>query len=181
MIDEGLERLLRKQLPLPADAGDVSFAVPSIAWSDRLSRPTINLFLYEIKPSTRPSASVVRRIDPDGRAQRRVPSPVLELNYLVSAWANSPLVEHQLLGEVVTRLSVQSTLPMKKAVGDGASPVQLIFGGDAENKLREVWTAAGGRLKASFSMSVVTATDAFPWTDQAPPVTEIVRGIGRRP
>jgi hypothetical protein len=181
IIDEGLERLLRSKIPLPPDSGDVSFAQPSIGWAERLSRPTINLFLYEVKPSTRPSASVVRRTDVDGRAQRRAPSPVMEMNYLVSAWAASPVVEHQLLSELVSRLSVLNTLPIPNAVEQGGSPVQMIFGGDTENKLRDLWTAAGGRLKASFTLSVVTAIDAFPWVDQAPPVTQVLRGIGQRP
>jgi hypothetical protein len=180
VIDEGLERLLRKQLPLPADVGDVSFAVPSAGWGDRLTKPTVNLFLYEIKPSARPAPSVVRRTDVDGRAQRRRPSPVLEMNYLVSAWAGTPLVEHQLLGEVVNQLSVLATLPIGTATTEVASPVQLIFGGDSENNVRDLWMAAGGRLKASFTMSVVTAIDVFPWVDQAPPVTEVLRGVGRR-
>jgi uncharacterized protein DUF4255 len=180
-IDESLERLLRAQLPFPADAGDVSFAAPTVGWGDRVGRPTVNLFLYEIKQSARPSASTVRRTDMDGRPQQRRPSPVLELNYLISAWAKSPLAEHRLLGEVAGRLSVQATLPSARPADDGASPVQLIFGGDGENKLRDIWSAAGGRLKASFTLSVVTAIDAFAWTDQAPLVTEVVRGIGRRP
>jgi len=180
VVDEGLERLLRSKVPLPPDTGDVSFAAPSTAWAERLSRPTINLFLYEVKPSTRPSASVVRRTDADGRAQRRAPSPVMEMNYLVSAWAPAPLVEHQLLGEIVSRLSMLNTLPIPNSAEQGGSPVQLIFGGDTENKLRDIWTAAGGRLKASFTLSVVTAIDAFPWVDQAPPVTQILRGIGQR-
>lgn len=181
VIDEGLERLLRSKVPLPPDTGDVSFAQPSNAWAERLGRPTINLFLYEVKPSTRPSASVVRRTDVDGRAQRRAPSPVMEMNYLVSAWAPSPLVEHQLLSEVISRLSMQNTLPIPNSVEQGGSPVQLIFGGDSENKVRDIWAAAGGRLKASFTLSVVTAIDAFPWVDQAPPVTQVLRGIGQRP
>jgi hypothetical protein len=180
VCDEALERLLRSKIPLPTDAGDVSFAQPSIAWAERLSRPTINLFLYEVKPSTRPSASVVRRTDADGRAQRRAPSPVMEMNYLVSAWAPSPLVEHQLLSEVISRLSVINILPIPNSTEQGGSPVQLIFGGDTDNRLRDIWTAAGGRLRASFTLSVVTAIDAFPWVDQAPPVTQILRGIAQR-
>jgi Pvc16 N-terminal domain len=179
-IDQGLERLLRTQLPLPEDAGDVSFAIPSIGWGERVGRPTVNLFLYEVKPSARPSPSIVRR-DMDGRPQQRRPSPVLELNYLVSAWAKSPLAEHKLLGEVVSRLSVQGSLPSAQPADEGGSPAQLIFGGDVENNLRDIWSAAGGRLKASFTLSVVTATDTFPWTDQAPLVTEVVRGVSRRP
>ena len=181
VIDQGLERLLRTALPLAPDAGDISFAAPTGAWAERVSRPTVNLFLYEIRPTSRPAPASTRRVDAEGRAQRRLPSPVLEMNYLVSAWASSPLAEHELLGNVANHLSIQPALPDKYLPDESASSVQLIFGGDSENKLRDIWQALGGRLKASFTLSAITAADAYPWTAQAPPVTRVVRGVSPRP
>jgi len=180
-IDEGMERLIRTGLNLPPETMDVSFAVPDAAWASRLSRVTLSLFLYEIKPSNRPAQSVVRRVDADGRVQTRPPSQMLEMNYLISAWADNPLVEHQLLGEVINHLVAHPTIPLEYLPTEPTSAVFLTFGADGENKLREVWRAAGGHLKASFSMSVVAAADSFPWSDQAPPVAQVVSGIARRP
>lgn len=179
VVDQALERLLRVGVPFPHESGDISFAVPSAAWASRLSRPTINLFLYEVLPSGRPGQSVVRRVDSRGQLQRRLPSPVLELNYLVSAWAANPLDEHQLLAEVVNQLVVHPALPVETLPGETASPVQMIFNGDDKNQIRDIWRAAGGQLRASCQLTLITATDAFPWTDAAPPVTEVLRGITR--
>jgi hypothetical protein len=179
VIDQALERLLRVRLPFPAKVGDISFAAPSANWASRLSRPTVNLFLYEVVPSGRPGQAVVRRLDAEGRLQRKAPSPVLEMNYLISAWAADPLDEHQLLGEVVNQVVSLPELPVDVLPGEAAAPVQMIFNGDDKNQIRDVWRAAGGQLKASCMLSVITAADAFPWTDAAPPVSEVLRGITR--
>ena len=180
-VDEGLRRLLETQIPLPATVADISFAPPTLSWAARLTRPTVSLFLYEVKPSERPGQAIVRRISPDGRSQRRLPSPVLEMNYLVSAWASDPLAEHQLLGEVINLFVANQVLPDECLAGDATSPVQLILGGDENNPARDIWRAAGGEQKASFTVSAVAAADSFPWTDEAPPVTEVLRGLSRRP
>jgi len=179
-VDEGLARLLRAKIPLPANVADVSFAPPTVHWAATISRPTVSLFLYEVKPSERPGQAIVRRLGPDGRSQRRLPSPVLEMNYLVSAWAADPLAEHQLLGEVINLLVAHPILPDECLPGDATSPVQLIFSGDENNPMRDIWRAAGGQQRASFTLSAVAAADSFPWTDEAPPVTEVLRGLSRR-
>jgi hypothetical protein len=89
-------------------------------------------------------------------------------------------VEHQLLGEVINHLVAHAVMPLEYLPADPTSTVYLAFGADTENRIRDVWRAAGGHLKASFSLSVAAAADSFPWSDQAPPVAEVVRGIARR-
>jgi hypothetical protein len=179
VVDQALERLIRRGVPFPVESGDVSFAVPSVAWASRLSRPTVSLFLYEIVSTGRVGQAAMRRVDGRGQLQRRLPSPVLELNYLVSAWAPNPLDEHQLLAEVINQFVALAALPVDTMPGEAAEPVQMIFNGDDKNQIRDIWRAAGGQLKASCLLSLVTTPDAFPWTDAAPPVTEVLRGIRR--
>ena len=117
VVDESLERLLRAELPLPPEIGDISFDQPTGTWSAQLSRLTVNLFLYDVARSTQPSRSPIRRVVDAGNGgatgQRRVPLPMIRLGYLVSAWAGSPRDEHQLLGEVINRLSGLPGLPEK--------------------------------------------------------------------
>jgi hypothetical protein len=98
---------------------------------------------------------------------------MIRLGYLVSAWAGSPRDEHQLLGEVLSRLAPLVTLPAKHLPADTDSAVQLALSADEGNRLREIWSAAGGQLKASFTLQVTAATDTFEWHDQAPLVTRI--------
>ena len=57
VLETGLERLLRSELPLPDDVGDVTFDAPTSNWSAQLSRVTVNLFLYDISRSSQPARS----------------------------------------------------------------------------------------------------------------------------
>ncbi|MBK5224457.1 MAG: DUF4255 domain-containing protein [Acidimicrobiia bacterium] len=49
LIDQALEQYLRSTVPLAPSEVDVSFAAPAKEWSARLSRPTVNLFLWDVR------------------------------------------------------------------------------------------------------------------------------------
>lgn len=181
LVDEGLERLLRAVLPLPEDVGDVSFEAPTGTWSAQLSRITVNFFLYEVARSHHPARAATQRTDANGRAERRAPQPMVELNYLVSAWAGGPRDEHQLLGDVISRFAALDTLPAEHLPDELSSTVHLGFGADERNRPRDVWGAAGGQLKASFTLQATVAADTFDWQDQAPLVTRIQALAAPRP
>jgi len=170
-VDSGLEKLLRTRLPLPDEMGDISFDAPSGTWSAQLSRITVNLYLYDVQRSTQPSAPSVRA--PEGApAQRRRPQPMMQLGYLVSAWAGSPRDEHQLLGDVVSILAGVELIP-DELLPDGLNSSVRLSLGDADNRVREIWSASGGSLKASFSLMVTVAADTFDWELQPPAVDRI--------
>jgi hypothetical protein len=172
-VDDGLEKLLRAELPLPDDLGDITFEAPTSGWSAQLSRITVNLFLYDVARSELPSRSLTQRQETNGRPERRAPQPMIRLGYLVSAWAGSPRDEHQLLGEVISRLAPLASVPAAHLPADIDSAVHLALSTDEGNRLREIWSAAGGQLKASFTLQVTAAADTFEWRDQAPLVTRI--------
>lgn len=172
-VDEGLERLLRAALPLPSDVGDITFDSPSSTWSAQLSRITVNLFLYDVARSSHPSRTATARVDANGRLERRLPQPMVQLRYLVSAWAGSARDEHQLLGDVFSALAIVPTIPDEFLATDLSSPVHLALDEDENNRLREVWGAVGGNLKASFTLQAAVAADAFDW-QSAPPLVERV-------
>jgi hypothetical protein len=173
LLDEAMEKLLRDALPLPPHLGEISFDPPTSGWAAQLSRLTVNLFLYDVARSPQPTRAPTIRTGADGRPERRLPLPMVQLSYLVSAWAGSPRDEHQLLGDVVNRLVARSTLDPDYLPAQTASTVDISFGNDPANKTREIWGALGGQLKASFTLQLAVAADAFDWTEQAPPVQRI--------
>jgi hypothetical protein len=172
-VDEGLERMLRELLPLPADVGDVSFDTPTGNWSAQLSRITVNLFLYDVSRSNQPPRSPTRRIAADGTALRRIPQPMVQLSDLVRAWAGSPRDEHQLLGDVLARLAGLTTLPEQYLPDDLSSSVQLNVPDDPDNRSHAVFSAAGGQLKAAFTLLATVAADTFDWRVAAPAVERV--------
>lgn len=173
IVDEGLERFVRAELPLPEDVGDISFDVPSSGWSAGLSRLTVNLFLFEVTRSAQPNRAPLRRVDADGKAERRSPQPMVQLNYLVSAWAGNARDEHQLLGEILSRIAGLDTLPPQHLPRPLSSSVHLTMAEDDRHRARDIWNGAEGPLKAAFTMQATVAADTFGWAPEPPLVTTI--------
>jgi hypothetical protein len=170
-VDQGLERLLRQQLPLSEQVGDISFEAPNDTWAASLSRLTVNLFLYQVERSSQPGRAPVVRTGEDGPSYRRRSQPMIELGYLISAWAGSPRDEHQLLGDIVSLLAGISTLPEEVTPPGLSSTVSLALGG--ELKPRDIWQGLGGKLRPSLMLSATVAADTWDWELQAPLVDRL--------
>jgi hypothetical protein len=173
IVDEGLERLVRAEVPLPEEIGDVSFDAPSTTWSAALARPTVNLFLYDLARSEHTNRAPTRRVDENGTRQRRAPQPMIQLSYLVSAWADNPRDEHQLLGEVISRFAGMEILPPEYLPRALSSSVHLSLVDQNQQQARDIWSGAGGALKAAFSLNATVAADTFGWTQEPPLITSI--------
>ncbi|CAL8973905.1 hypothetical protein CELL_01649 [Cellulomonas sp. T2.31MG-18] len=172
-VEDGLESYLRSALPLTPETGDISFEAPSSTWAAQVNRITVSLFLYNVARSPVPPRPAASRPGPDGRAEHRAPLPMVQLSYLVSAWAGSTRDEHQLLGDVLTRLVAQQVLPVEHLAVPLESSVQLSLAVDELNRPRELWSGLGGTLKASFTLLATVAADAYPWQLTAPAVTSV--------
>jgi hypothetical protein len=175
VIDAGLESMLRAELPLPATVGDVSFDPPSGTWSAQLSRITVNLFLFGVGRSPQPPRPAADRVV-DGVRQRRPQLPMIELHYLVSAWAGTVRDEHQLTGELLSRLIEHQVLPADHVTTTLVSPIQLAIAPHDDNRAKDVWSTVGGTIKPSFELVVTTAIDALPYED-LPPAVERIEGL----
>ncbi len=179
-IDAGLESLVRDRLPLPVEVGDVSFEPPSGSWSAQLSRITVNLFLFGTGRSAQPPRPAVDRVQ-DGRAQRRLPIPMLQMNYLVTAWAGTVRDEHQLIGEVLTLFLQHQVLPGELLPPDLVSPVQIAVAHHDNSRAKDVWSTVGGTIKPSFELVLTTAGDALPFADLPPAVQRISALVAPKP
>ncbi len=172
-IDSGLESMIRQELPLPAAVGDVSFDPPSGTWSAQLNRITVNLFLFGVGRSPQPPRPAIDRPNAAGVSQRRPPLPMLQLNYLVTAWAGTIRDEHQLIGDVLTCFILNNVLPPSNLPLTVDSGVQLAVAPHDNNRAKDVWSTVGGTIKPSFELVVTTATDALPFADLPPRIERI--------
>ncbi|MBO3088038.1 DUF4255 domain-containing protein [Cellulomonas dongxiuzhuiae] len=180
-VQDGLERLLRASLPLPTEQGDVVFDAPTSTWSATVNRLTVNLFLYDVARSGQPARMDAPVRHTDGTVvRRRFPLPMVELSFLVSAWAGSTRDEHQLLGDVLTRLLAHPTVPAEHAPAALESSVQLAVATDERNRPRDLWTSLGGQVRASFTLVTTVAADAYPWRDAPTAVAGVETRLSRR-
>lgn len=185
-VDSALERLVRSRLPLPEDLGDVAFDTPDKDWAAQLTRITVNLYLYDIQRSSQPSRSPVRppRANGDGEgaapATFRRPQPMVQLAYLVSAWAGGPHDEHQLLSDLTSLFAGTEVLPAEITSSELSSSVHVSLGDDL-NAGRELWQTIGGKLRPAVQLRVTVAADTFDWEPLAPSVERIEAMANRMP
>lgn len=174
LIDESIEAFLRARVPLGATEVDVSFEAPDRTWSAKLVRPTINLFLWDIRRSASRSRTGLEEFERDGKQIRRLALPVIEMRYLITAWTSDHGDERALLAGVMSTLLAHSHLPsdfLPETFDDLRAPALLMAraGEDAV----DVFRALEGQLKPSISMVVVSEVDTRLGVPVGPDVTSI--------
>ena len=103
-VDDTLKELLATKTPLDPGAIEITFERPDKQWSAGVSKPTVNLFLYDVRENheLRDQQRFVTR---NGDAGAETPPPVrVDLTYVITAWTSEVSDEHQLLGRILTTL-----------------------------------------------------------------------------
>jgi hypothetical protein len=177
LLDESMEHFLREVVPLPARDVDIAFEAPDGDWSASVSRPTINLYLWDVRPSTvEREFGMIEVTDGNGQKQRRGPLPRVECRFLVTAWTNDIGDEHSLLGRVLSALLINPVIPTDHLAEALASveplpTIELRTGAAAENS--DFWSALGGQLKPGLDVVVTVTVDAAAMHEVGPPTREV--------
>lgn len=171
-VDRALETLLRREVPLPEASIEVSFRVPEASWTSSASRPTVDIFLWDIaRASGAATAGLDHRVSPDGLRQlRRVPSQVA-FRYFVTVWAREERDEHELLGAILHCVLSTDTLALPsngRAYEEHAPRVSLA--GDQHRLPAQLW--GGAPVKPGIYLDVALGIDAFGWRDRAAEVRQ---------
>ncbi|HYN97978.1 MAG TPA: DUF4255 domain-containing protein [Pilimelia sp.] len=177
LLDESLEAYLRAIVPLPQRDVDVVFEAPDGDWAAGVSRPTVDLYLWDIRPNVSEreyGEEIVAK--PDGRRVRRDPLPRVDCRYLVTAWTTEVRDEHSLLGNVLTALLLHPIVAAEHLQGPFADVrplprVTLRSGDGTENS--DFWSALGGQLKPGLDIVVTATIDAALTVVTGPPVAEL--------
>jgi hypothetical protein len=166
-LDEVLRQLLILEIPIKNGEVDIAFDQPAREWSSRLSRPTLNLFLHDIRENLKLRASQQWLIEhnPDGTAtQRRTPVRV-DLHYMITAWANEPDDEHNLLARTLMALFHQPHLPqdlLPDSLKDQPTPIPLRVAQEDElRNVADVWNALDNEMRPSIALTVTLALDPY--------------------
>ncbi len=181
-IDEAIEALFRREVPLPEATVDVSFAAPDRTWSAGVTRPTVNVFLWDVRRNQLLSSTGLgQQFSEDHHALRRPTDPVVDLRYLVTAWASEHRDEHQLLGAVLRCVLANPSFP-ERVVPEplrGAPFVKLGLAAEEARVPNEFWSSLDGRLKPGLQVVVTLPVGVFDWVAAGPPATSIAVGAKR--
>jgi hypothetical protein len=159
-VDETLRALVKAEVVSGTDV-DVVFDAPTREWASRRNKPTLDLYLYDIREDLRRHEfGMVEVLDDTGRiVSRGEPPRFFKLSYLVTAWTQRPEDEHRLLAaslgafvrysalppEYKTDLLVEQNVPLF---------VQIAAPPPENRQVPDVWSSLGGDLKPSLDLQV---------------------------
>ncbi len=165
-LDETIRQLLIDHIPLDLDEVDVSFDAPDRDWSARLSRPTVNCFLYDVRQNLeRRDAEWTVSRDLRTKTVTRKQGPLrIDATYYVTVWARMPEDEHRLLWRVLSVLARFTVLPAGLLAGelqDQPYPLQARVAQPAEQHTTstDLWQALDNRVRPSLSYVITLALD----------------------
>jgi hypothetical protein len=156
-LDEALRTLLRRELDKHGFEGvEIAFDAPSKEWSGKLTGPTVDLFLYDMRESLDRASATPSERRSNGSAVISDPPLQLELTYAVTAWTKAVQDEHRLLSQVLAILYSYTSVP-SDVIAENASATlaraETSVGRPREEKA-DFWTSVGGQYKASIDYVV---------------------------
>ena len=176
-LDEILKQLLIKKVPLEPSEVDISFEIPNREWAASISKPTVNLYLYDIRENheLRTYDWTVERNNDRTATKRRAPLR-MDLSYLVTVWTSDVGDEHRLLWRVMATLSRHSSLPEELLQGKLKEQELEIRTTTAQpdglfKNPADFWSALDNQIKPSISYVVILPLD-LEMAETAPVVLE---------
>jgi hypothetical protein len=118
-LDETLKQLLIQNGGLDPATVDIRFDAPSRVLSAAITRPTVNLYLYDVRENVE-LREMRWDTERDGNRKVRIKRLPLQmdLSYSITCWASATEDQHQLLWRVLETLSRNSPLPNDLLQGD---------------------------------------------------------------
>lgn len=162
-IHGALRNLLHGEGQLSPLEVDVSFDAPTGQWIDRLTRPTVNLFLYSIQENVelRRNGQFATRQGDHGI--RQLPPRRIDLRYMVSALAGDVDDTHQLLWRALSTLLKHQELPtevLSEPLRHLDPPISARAAQpDDSKRLEDLWSALNAEPRPSFGYVLVAPLD----------------------
>jgi len=174
-LDETIRQLLIAELPVKNGEIEISFDQPKREWSARLSRPTLNFFLYDLRENATLRQHGWERLSPPNGGNlahlKRTPFRV-DCFYMLTTWAAEPDDEHRLLSRALMALFRFPVLPEDRLIGTLQNPpfeIQArLASHDKLTNPAEVWSSLDNELRPSVSYIITLALD--PWQEVTGPV-----------
>src|SRR4051812_6838940 len=180
-LDETLRALLKGELERHGFEGvDIAFDAPSRDWSGQLSKPTGNIFLYDLREAEQLRTAEWTRIKRDGRTFDGRPPVALECSYAVTAWRQAIEGEHRLLSQVLAIFYAFPEIPQDRLNGrlnNGSQPWPIKGRiGQGKGEKSDFWSAIGGQYKVSLDYVVRLSVQSGAKLERGPEVrTQTIR------
>ena len=178
-LDETLRQLLIAELPIKNGEIDISFDQPKREWSARLTRPTINLFLFDLRdnPNLRhhgwESVADNRNTNDQLAHLKRTPFRA-DCTYMLTTWAAEAEDEHRLLSRCLIALFRHPVLPDERLVGFLKNqPFEIqarLAVHDKMTNVADLWSSLDNEVRPSIPYIITLAFD--PWVEISGPIVQ---------
>ncbi len=165
-VDESLKAALTADIPIVGGEIDVAFDRPTREWSSRLSKPTLNLFLVDIRErgDLRDEQAIVNYLN-DRSASKSRPARRIDLTYVVTAWAKEAADEHRILSRTMSSMFRIAKVAPDHLKGDlvhSNYPLAMrIMPPDYLVKPADLWGVMDNEARASLTWVATAPLEAF--------------------
>src|SRR4051812_48759740 len=175
-LDETVRALLKRELETHSfDGVDIAFDAPDKEWSAQLSKPAVNLFLYDLREAQDFRPIEWREVQGNGGRHDERPPLRIDASFAVTAWTRAVEDEHRLLSQVLAILYAYPTLPDEILAGTLANgsqqyPLKTRIAQERTGDRADFWTAVGGQYKASLDYVVTVSCESGTVLERGPEV-----------
>jgi hypothetical protein len=174
-LDVGLRELLIAQLRRHGfDDIDVSFETPTTEWAGTLTRPTVNLFLCDIRRSAKPGQTGPESGRANGRTTERPPGMRVDCIFAITTWSKAVADEHRLLSQVLGVLYAFPILDgqLGSRFDGGAQRFSIVasVGEQRPEQRADFWRSVGGVYKPALDYVVTLAVESGLSVERGPDV-----------
>ena len=164
-LDETLKQLLVQKAGLDPGEVDISFDIPTREWSTPVTRPTVNLYLYDLRENTALRETYWDDEPGDGRQINLKRRPLrIDLSYMITCWTSSAEDQHRLLWRVMETFFRYSPIPDDVLQGNLHHLTHPVRTNVAQpdgvlKNVSDFWGALENQLRASVSLVVTLDLD----------------------
>jgi hypothetical protein len=162
-LHKSIQNLLYEHGHISPREVDIRFEAPTRERVEKLIRPTINLFLFDLQENKELRRSDFETTKQNGRAARRALPRRLDLRYMVSALTTSSEDEYLLLWRVLTTLLRHPQLPteaLSEELRQLDPPlVTQVCQDDEGRRMSELWSTLGGQPHPALYYVVTVPVD----------------------
>lgn len=159
-LHDSIQRLLHERGRIDPGEVDVRFDAPTREWRERLTRPTISLFLFDLRENTDLRQVAFQTTRVNGRAEHRLSPRRIDLRYMVSAQATEVEDEHRLLWHTLVTLMRHPEVPAEYLPAELRLPeaplATRVVQPEDDARILDVWNALGAEPRPAL-IYVVTA------------------------
>jgi len=182
-LDDAIRDLLTTEMPINANEVDIAFDQPTREWSSRLSRPTINCFMHDVRENVKlRTHQPYLGVSAVGMTANVSANPIrLDVHYMITTWANDPADEHRLLGRLLMVMFRYKALPeqyLLNTLEDMEFDILIkIAQYDQRDFRREIWSMLDNEMRPIIDLCLTIAIEPeAEWTVPLVRSTEISFG-----